>query len=121
MTAFNIYPGDHVSSEVDDLLKILRCKIQEVAKATWYTLEVPDVSNRSSKLDVTHALTANLGASYLNTTALADDALESHALVLAAVALPVASRSEDLLAEQAVFLWLESAVVNCFWLLYFTV
>jgi hypothetical protein len=61
---------------------------------------------------VAHPLTTHLGASYLDAAALADDALEADALVLAAVALPVASRSEDLLAEQAVLLWLERAVVD---------
>src|SRR5208283_3849429 len=50
-------------------------------------------------------------------TALTDDALEAHPLVLAAVALPVASRSEDLLAEQAVLLGLQRAVVDCLRLL----
>src|SRR5207248_11746087 len=39
-------------------------------------------------------------------------ALEPDPLVLPAVALPVASRSEDLLAEQAVLLRLEGAVVD---------
>src|SRR5262249_26343859 len=51
-------------------------------------------------------------ASHLDTAALADDPLEADALVLAAVALPVASRSEDLLAEQAVLLRLQCAVVD---------
>ena len=82
--------------------RVLRSQIKEVAQDDWDTLEVPDVSDRSSKFDVAHALTTNLGASYLNAATLADDALEAHALVLTAVALPVASRSEDLLAEQAV-------------------
>ncbi|CAB4933397.1 unannotated protein [freshwater metagenome] len=66
-----------------------------------------------------HALATDLGASDLNATTLADDALEAHALVLAAVALPVASWSEDLLAEETVLLRLEGAVVDCLRLLYF--
>jgi hypothetical protein len=70
------------------------------------------MGDRRGQLDVAHPLTAHLGASDLDAAALADDALEADTLVLAAVALPVASRSEDLLAEQAVLLWLERAVVD---------
>jgi hypothetical protein len=61
---------------------------------------------------VAHPLTAHLGAGDFNTTALTDDALEAHALVLTAVAFPVASRTEDLLAEESVLLRLECAVVD---------
>ena len=112
VATLDVDPRDHVRGEVDDLLEVLRCEIKQVAQATRNTLEVPDVSNRSGELDVTHALTTHLGASDLDATALADDALEAHALVLAAVALPVASRTEDLLAEESVLLGLEGAVVD---------
>ncbi len=104
--------GDHVRREVDDLLEILGRQIEQVAQARRNTLEVPDVCDGGGQLDVTHPLTTHLGASDLDAATLADDALEPDALVLAAVALPVASRSEDLLAEQAVLLGLERAVVD---------
>jgi hypothetical protein len=61
---------------------------------------------------VTHALAADLGACDLNPAALAHDSLVTNALVLAAVALPVLGRTEDLLAEQAVALRLQGAVVD---------
>jgi hypothetical protein len=61
---------------------------------------------------VAHALAAHLGAGHLDAAALADDALEADALVLAAGALPVLGGTEDLLAEQAVLLGLERAVVD---------
>ena len=77
-------------------------QIKEVAQTTRDALEVPDVCHWCSKFNVAHALATHLGASYLNAATLADDALEANPLVLTAVALPVASRSEDLLAEQAV-------------------
>ena len=67
-----------------------------------------------------HALTTDLGASYLDTATLADDALEADALVLTAVALPIASRSEDLLVEESVLFWLQGSVVDGLWLLHFT-
>ena len=114
---FVINLGDHVGSEVDDLFEVLRCQVEQVAETAWDTLEVPNVGDRRGQFNVAHPLTTHLGASYLDTTALTDDALEAHALVLAAVALPVASRSEDLLAEQAVLFRLERAVVDRLWLL----
>ena len=77
-----------------------------------HTLEEPDVGHRGGELDVAHALTAHTAAGDLHAAAFAHDALEAHALVLAARALPVAGRSEDLLAEQTVLLRLEGAVVD---------
>ncbi|SLD06273.1 Uncharacterised protein [Mycobacteroides abscessus subsp. massiliense] len=112
MTEFFVDRGDDVGGEVDDLFEILRRQVEQVAEARRNALEVPDVRDRGGQFDVAHPLTAHLGTGHLNAAALTDDALEAHALVLAAVALPVASRSEDLLAEQAVLLGLERAVVD---------
>jgi hypothetical protein len=70
------------------------------------------VADGSGQVDVTHALAANLGTGYLNTAALTDDALVTDTLVLAAVALPVLGRTEDALAEEAVLLRLQRAVVD---------
>src|SRR5690606_30153626 len=107
-----VHLGDHVRREVDDLLEVLRGDVEEVAQARGDALEVPDVGDGGGELDVAHPLTAHLGARDLDTTALADDALVAHALVLAAVALPVPGGTEDPLAEQAVLLRLERAVVD---------
>jgi hypothetical protein len=49
---------------------------------------------------------------HLDAALLADDALVADALVLAAVALPVLGRTEDALAEEAVALRAERAVVD---------
>ncbi len=68
---------------------------------------------------MTHAFATNLGACYFNTATLADDSLKSKALVLTAITFPVTSWSDDLLVEESVLLWLECAVVDCLWLLYF--
>ena len=104
--------GDHVRREVDDLLEVLRGEVEQVAEPARHALEVPDVGHRGGELDVAHPLAADLGAGDLDAAALADDALEAHALVLAAVALPVPGGTEDLLAEEAVTLGLERAVVD---------
>ena len=112
MATVDVDPGDHVGGEVDDLLEVLRRKVKQVAEAAGHALEVPDVRYRGSEFDVPHSLTANLRARHLDAATLTDDALEAHPLVLAAVALPVAGRPEDLLAEQAVLFRLERAVVD---------
>ena len=52
---------------------ILWREIEQVAQTRRHTLEVPDVSNRGRKLDMTHALAANLRAGDFNATALASD------------------------------------------------
>src|SRR5690606_23749729 len=121
LSQLRVHAGDHVGREVDDLLEILRREVEQVAQTRRNTLEVPDVGDRCGQLDVAHPLATHLGASHLDTTALTDDALEADALVLTAVALPVASRSEDLLAEEAVLLRLERAVVDGLRLLDFAV
>ena len=104
--------GDDRSGEVEDLLELARSDVEQVADAARDALEEPDVRDRSGQVDVTHALAAHLLAGHLDAAALADDALVADALVLAAVALPVLGRTENALAEQAVALGLERAVVD---------
>ena len=76
------------------------------------------MGNRCGELDVAHALAAHLGGCYLNTALLADGAFELHALVLAAEALIVLYRSENLSAEKSVALRLVGTVVDGLGLLY---
>src|SRR5690606_27623942 len=113
--------GDHVRGEVDDLLEVLGRQVQQVAQARGHALEVPDVGDGSSELDVAHPLAADLRAGHLDAAALADDALEADALVLAARAFPVPGGAEDALAEEPVLLRLEGAVVDGLRLLDLTV
>jgi hypothetical protein len=112
-------PGDQVGGEVDDLLQLLGLELladlgarEQVGQPGAGAPQVPDVDDRGGQLDVAHALAADLRAGDLDATALADDALEADTLVLAAVALPVLLRTEDLLAEEPVLLGLEGAVVD---------
>ena len=112
-------PGDEVGGEVDDLLELLGLELltglgahEQVGQPRAGAAEVPDVHDRGGQLDVAHALAPDLRAGDLDAAALADDALEPDALVLAAVALPVLGRTEDLLAEEPVLLGLERAVVD---------
>src|SRR5512134_912969 len=59
-----------------------------------------------------HALAPHLGLSHLDAALLADHAAMLQALVLAAQALVVLDRPEDLRAEQAIAFRLERAVVD---------
>ena len=72
----------------------------------------------NGQLDVAHALAANAGDRHLDAAAIADDVLVLDPLVLAAGALVVAHRAEDLLAEEAARLGLEGAVVDRFGILH---
>ena len=77
--------------------------------------------DRRGQRDVAQALAAHLGLDDLDAALLADDAAVLHALVLAAVALVVLHRPEDLGAEEAVPLRLEGAVVDRLRLLHLAV
>ena len=116
-----VHRGDQVGREVDDLLEVLGRQVEQVAQARGDALEEPDVGDRSGQLDVAHPLTTDLGAGHLDAAALADDALEPDALVLAAVALPVPGGTEDLLAEEAILLRTQRPVVDGLGLLHLTV
>ena len=112
-------PGDQVGGEVDDLLQLLGLQLltglgahEQVGQPAAGAPQVPDVHDRGGQLDVAHALAADLGAGDLDAAALADDAAEPDPLVLAAVALPVLGRTEDLLAEEPVLLRAQRAVVD---------
>ena len=105
-------PRDDRGGEVEDLLEFLRGHVEQVADAAGNALEEPDVADGGGQVDVAHALAANLRARDLHAAALAHDALVADTLVLAAVALPVLGGTEDALAEQAVLLGLQGAVVD---------
>ncbi len=107
-----VHPGDDRGGEVQDLLQLLGGHVQQVADPAGHALEEPDVADRGGEVDMTHPLASDLRTGHFHAAALADDPLVAHALVLAAVALPVLGGTEDALAEQPVLLGLERAVVD---------
>src|SRR4029077_13609984 len=98
---------DDRSREVEHLLQLARCDVEQVPDPARDALEEPDVRDGRCQVDVTHAPAAHLLPRHLDAAALADDALVANPLVLAAVALPVLRRAEDALAEETVTLGLE--------------
>src|SRR6185503_15622615 len=73
------------------------------------------------ELDMAHALAAHLGQRHFHAALLADHAAVLEPLVLAAQALVVLDRAEDLRAEQAVPLRFEGAIVDGLRLLHLAV
>jgi hypothetical protein len=63
---------------------------------------------------VSHTLAADRLLGYLDTTAITNDAFVADTLVLTTMTFPVLDRTENLLAEEALLLRLEGAVVDRF-------
>ena len=103
---------DDVGLEVEHALELAQRDVEQVADAARQPLEEPHVAHRRGERDVAEALAAHLGLRHFDAALVADDAAVLHALVLAAQALPVGDRPEDLRAEQAVAFRLERAVVD---------
>ena len=112
---------DDVRGEVDDLLEKLRRDVEHEREGRGDALEVPDVAHGGRELDVAHALAPDARAGDLDEATLADLALELDLLVLAALALPILGGAEDALAEQAVALGLERAIIDGLGLLHLAV
>src|SRR5262249_46404538 len=103
---------DDRGGEVEDLLELAGGDVEQVADAARDALEEPDMGDGRGQVDVAHALSPHLLPGDLDAAALPDAALGTDALVLAAIALPVLGGTEDALAEEAVALGLERAVVD---------
>src|SRR4051812_49373680 len=103
---------DDIGLEVEDALEIAERDIEQMADAARESLEEPHVADRRRERDVSEALTPDLRLGDLDAALVADHAAVLHALVLAAQALPVGDRAEDLRAEQAIAFRLEGPVVD---------
>ena len=101
-------------SDRDYLLEFLARDIQQGADFIGEGAEEPDVSHRDTKLDMAHALAAHLLLSNLNTASVANDTLVTDTFILAAMALPVASRSENSLTKETIALGLIGTIVDSF-------
>ena len=103
---------DDVGLEVQHALDVAKRHVEHQAQARRQRLQEPDVRAGRGQVDVTHALAAHLGLRDLDAALLADHAAVLQALVLAAQALVVLDRTEELGAEQAVAFRLERPVVD---------
>jgi hypothetical protein len=103
---------DDVGLAVEDLLEVLQRDVEHVADARRQALQEPDVRDRCRQVDVSETLAAHLRLDDFDAALLAHDPAMLHALVLAAVALVVLHRAEDLGAEEPIAFWLERPVVD---------
>ena len=106
--------NDDILREIEHALEVSRRDVEQQTDAGRDRAEVPDVRHRRGKLDVAHALAANLFGRDLDAALLTDLALVADALVFAAEAFPVLRRPENALTEQTVLLCLQRSVVDRF-------
>ena len=106
--------------EVYNLFQLLRCYIQQQCHTAWNTAQIPDVRNRSRKLNVSHTFTTNAGFCNFYTTAVTDNPLVAYLLIFSTVTFPVLARSENSFTEQSISFRLLRTVVDRLWFLYFT-
>ena len=112
---------DNIVCKVQNLFQHSRSEIQNQAHAAGNSLEVPDMRNRSSQDNMSHALTTHLGASNFNAAAITDLSFVADFLILSAVAFPILRRPKDPFAEQTVAFGLQGTVVNRLRFLYLTI
>ena len=111
----SVSPGvdDDVGLEVEDALEVAQRDVEQVPDAARQALEEPDVADTGvASCDVAQPLAPHFGLRDFDAALVADHAAVLHALVLAAEALPVGDRAENLRAEQPVALRLERPVVD---------
>ncbi|MCG3768875.1 MAG: hypothetical protein JW394_0996 [Nitrospira sp.] len=110
-----------IALEIKNALQPLQAHVQQGSDPTRYALQEPDVRHRSRELNVAHALPADLGLNDFDAALVADDAAVLHALILAAITLPILDRAENLRAKQSVFFRLKRPVIDGLRLLHFAV
>src|SRR5690606_29429018 len=108
-----VHMGDDILREIEHAIEIATADIKQQAEVARHAARVPDMRNRCRQFDVAHALTAYDRAGHFDAAFIADHAFVTDILELAAVTLPVARRPKDGLAEKAVLLGTQTAVVDC--------
>ena len=104
----------HIALVIDDRLQLLGRNTQQIADLRGQGAEIPDMHHRHHQRNVAHTLAAHLFLGHLHAAAVADDALVTDTLVLAAMALVVFHGTEDTLAEKTVAFRLVGTIVNGF-------
>ena len=104
----------HIALVIDDRLQLLGRDTQQIADLRGQGAEIPDMHHRHHQRNVAHALAAHLFLGHLHAATVADDALVTDTLVLAAMALVVFHGTEDTLAEKTVAFRLVGTIVNGF-------
>ena len=104
--------GDDVLRKIKHTVQVAARYIQQDAHEGGHAAGVPNVRNRRSQNNVTHALAAHGSTRNFHAAFVALDAFVADVFVLAAIALPVFLRAKNSLAEQPVFFRPQAAVVD---------
>ena len=107
--------------KVKDTLQASGRKVEQQSNPAGYAPGKPDMTQRACQLNMPHPLPANLGACYLNAAFITDYPLKPYPLIFAAGTFEVLGRAKDSLAEEAVPLRFQRAVVDCLRLGYLTI
>src|SRR2546422_10910254 len=110
-----------IALEIENPLQSFEAHVEQGSDPARHTLEEPNVRHRRRELDMAHALSADFGLDDLDTALVTDNAAVLHALVLAAVALPILNRAKNLRAKQSVFFRLKRPVIDGLRLLHFAI
>ena len=81
--------GNYILCEIEYLFQNLGRKVKQESHSGGDSSEIPDMRNRSCKLNISHTFTANLFGCYLNAALLADLALKAYSFILSAKTFPV--------------------------------
>ena len=106
--------SDDIRSKVDDLFQFFDRNIEKESCTRRYGLQIPYMSDRSSELDMTSSLTADLTRRDFYATSFADDTLVSDSLILTAGTLIILSRTKYLFTEKSSTFWTLSTIVYRF-------
>ena len=105
---------------IDDGIQFFRRHTQQISNLIRQRTEIPDVSNRNDKFDMSATLTTNLLLCNLYTTTITNDSLITDALVFTTAALIVFRRTENTFTEQTITFGLVRTIINGFGLGYLT-
>ena len=101
-SVFLVFRGKHtgiyndIALIVYNRLKLLGRNTKKIAHLAWECTEVPDVSNRHLKLNVTTAFTAHFLLGNFNTATVADRTFITYAFIFTAITLIVLDRTKNL-------------------------
>src|SRR3989344_5856643 len=111
---------DHERSKVNYFFKCLNRQIKYQTNFGWNRSEEPNIKNRSSKLNMSHAVAANNRIGHLYSTLITNNSFITDFLIFTTITFPIFGRSKNFLSKQTAFFRLLRTVVNGFRLTYLT-
>ena len=114
LAGFLIHIGHDVLSEVKHTVEVAAGNIQQHAHLRRDAAGIPNMRHRGGKRNMSHALAAHGRAGYFNAALFTSDTFIAGVLILAAITLPVSSRSKDRFTEQSILFRAKAAIIDGF-------